>query len=95
MNLNVEYNKLLTIVIEYQSILFEKFEDEFFKYEPRDDKTSDKHLLWMTYEIKFNHKQSLTKKHRWLGYIQGVMVMKGYIDVDGERDGTRDILNGS
>lgn len=56
--------------------------------------THDVHLLWMIREIKENRHQTLTKKHRWLGYIQGIMTSKGYITVTEERSLTRDILNG-
>lgn len=58
------------------------------------EETHDVHLLWMVSEIKENRHQTLTKKHRWLGYIQGVMTSKGYITVTEERELTRDILNG-
>lgn len=58
------------------------------------EETHDIHLLWMLSEIKENRHQTLTKKHRWLGYIQGVMTSKGYITVTEERELTRDILNG-
>lgn len=59
-----------------------------------DTPTEDSHLVWMLKEILFNPLQSTTKKHRWLGYVQGVMVMKGYLTVQEERDNTREILNG-
>lgn len=59
------------------------------------DETNDLHLLWMIKEIKENKLQSLTKKHRWLGYIQGVMISKGYFTVTEERNLTREILNGN
>lgn len=93
----IEMGKLLSVILRYQMILFDKIEDdENFRYAPDEaDQTSDRHLLWMLYQIKFNDDQSLTKKHRWLGFIQGVMVMKGYITVSDERDQTRDIFNGS
>lgn len=93
----IEIAKLLPIVVRYQQILFDKIEDdENFRYVPDDeDQTSDKHLLWMLYQIKFNVDQSLTKKHRWLGFIQGIMTSRGYINVNEERNLTRDILNGS
>ena len=58
------------------------------------DKTSDKHLVWMLNEIKNSTTQSETKKHRWLGYVQGIMVAKGYLSVDSERDLTRNVFNG-
>ncbi|WQN06691.1 hypothetical protein [Escherichia phage vB-Eco-KMB37] len=38
---------------------------------------------------------SETKRHRWLGYIQGVMIMKNLITVDDERNATRPVFNGA
>ena len=57
--------------------------------------TMDSHLVWMLNEIQYNNTQSITKKHRWLGYVQGVMTFKGYITVDDERNKTRHIFNGA
>ena len=59
------------------------------------DETNDIHLLWMLHELTNNTEQSETKKHRWLGYIQGVMTVKSYITVLEEREFTRSILNGA
>ena len=59
------------------------------------DETNDIHLLWMLHELTNNTEQSETKKHRWLGYVQGVMTAKGYITVLEEREFTRSILNGA
>lgn len=59
------------------------------------DETNDIHLLWMLHELTNNTEQSETKKHRWLGYIQGIMTIKGYINVLEERELTRNILNGA
>lgn len=59
------------------------------------DETNPLHLLWMLNEIQHNDEQSLTKKHRWLGYIQGVLIMKGVSTVQEEREFSRTILNGS
>lgn len=52
------------------------------------------HLMWMLCELLENRDQSETKKHRWLGFIQGVMICKGYLTVTEERELTRPILNG-
>lgn len=52
------------------------------------------HLRWMLDEIVSNNTQSITKKHRWLGFIQGVLIAKKLTTVDIERDFTRDLLNG-
>lgn len=56
--------------------------------------TSVTHLRWMLGELDRNCEQSLTKKHRWLGYIQGLLVAYGYTTVDRERDYTREIFRG-
>ena len=58
------------------------------------DETNDIHLLWMLNQLLTNTKQSDTKKHRWLGYIQGIMTVKGYINVLEERELTRNIFKG-
>lgn len=57
--------------------------------------TSLGHLAWMLTELQTNDTQSLTKKHRWLGCVQGIMIAQGMITVNDERDATRNIFNGS
>lgn len=57
-------------------------------------KTSRNHLRWMVQELHDNMEQSLTKKNRWLGFIQGMMIAYGYTTVDREREETRDLFNG-
>ena len=54
---------------------------------------TDSHLAWMLTELS-NPDMSETKKHRWLGYIQGVMATKTHIVVNDERDATRDVFKG-
>lgn len=56
-----------------------------------DDPTSDKHLLWMCIEAKskIGHGWSLDKASRWLGFVQGCLIMKKYTTVRAERDITR------
>lgn len=56
---------------------------------------SAQHLRGMITQMHFDMSQSLTKKHRWLGYIQGVMCVYGLIDVDTERDWTRGLFRGA
>lgn len=51
-------------------------------------KTSHRHLTAMLIEIQ-SGKITGDKAHRWLGYVQGCMVMRGWLDVDQERDRTR------
>lgn len=56
---------------------------------------SASHLRGMITQLRYDTSQSLTKKHRWLGYIQGVMCAYHLIDVDTERDWTRGLFNGA
>lgn len=58
------------------------------------DQLSDNHLFWMLTVIENDNTQSETKKHRWLGYVQGILISKGYTTVYDEREVTRSILNG-
>lgn len=67
---------------------------EIFDVHQFGDKTSRGHLIWMLSEIVNNFEQSVTKKHRWFGYIQGLLIAYGYTTVDRERDYTRDMFRG-
>lgn len=59
------------------------------------DKTSLNHLGWMLDEIISNQSQTETKKHRWLGFVQGILIAYGITNVNSERNRTRPILNGA
>ena len=63
-----------------------------------DTATENDHLAWMLLVIANKEEAELEhsdeKMNRWLGYVQGVMVMKGLLDVDKERNRTRSIFNG-
>lgn len=57
-----------------------------------DRPTGEWHLHWMLNEIRarqFDNDYDGLKYHRWLGYIQGVLITKGYTTVNEERDFTR------
>lgn len=84
------------LTIRYQGILLPKVSDPYTEFQPLEEgkETEDYHLLWMIQEIRHNFEQSDTKKHRWLGFIQGVLISKGYTTVALEREATRYILNG-
>ncbi|MDH2154174.1 hypothetical protein [Stenotrophomonas sp. GD03657] len=56
---------------------------------------SPSHLEWMLETIQFGDDQSLTKKHRWLGFVQAALIARGLTTVDDERDHTRPIFNGA
>jgi hypothetical protein len=62
---------------------------------PADEDCTTKHLLWMAGQVMDNahnhEKWSVTKLHRWIGYIQGVMTMRKLTDVQQERDDYRRI----
>ncbi len=59
------------------------------------DHFNTQHLQWMLGELQTNTEMSVTKKHRWLGFIQGVLVCHGLITVNEERNFTRDIFKGA
>ncbi len=57
-----------------------------------DEDCSTKHLLWMAGQVRDNYNSenwSATKLHRWIGYIQGVMVQRKLTTVQRERDDYR------
>lgn len=54
--------------------------------------TSFDHMLWMLAEIR-----TMTdplKAHRWLGFVQGVIIANGLTTVQAERDFTRSYFKG-
>lgn len=55
---------------------------------------SGQHLMWMLEAVRDSETMPDTKKHRWLGFVQGVLSYQGLINVDEERDITRPIFNG-
>ena len=59
------------------------------------DEKSPEHLIWMLTQIRDNETMSSTKRHRWLGYIQGILVSKEAINVQEEREYTRNMFNGN
>jgi hypothetical protein len=59
------------------------------------EQDKENHLNWMLRKIQYDDSMSTTKKHRWLGYVQGLMVVEGILTVDEEREFTRPIFNGA
>jgi hypothetical protein len=49
--------------------------------------TSLHHLRWMLWMLRGDMESG--KANRWLGFIQGVLTVEGYINVSEERDFTR------
>lgn len=56
--------------------------------------TDYNHIMWMLYQITNDTSMTVTKRNRWLGFIQGVFVKDGRIDIKDERDKTRSIFKG-
>lgn len=52
------------------------------------------HLCWMLDKIIGDSSMSDIKKNRWLGYVQGCLTKDDQLNVDEERDRTRQIFNG-
>lgn len=72
----------------FESILLLNLKHPYKKvYQPSEhgDETNDEHLMWMIQEIRENFEQSNLDKHRWIGFIQGVLLVKGYSTLDLER----------
>lgn len=53
----------------------------------------DSHLRWMLKEIKEGRIVG-SAAHRWLGYVQGMMVARRYTTLENERNLTRDYFKG-
>lgn len=59
------------------------------------DEVGVDHLIWMLETIRDDSTQSITKKHRWLGYVQCALILEHKLTtVETERDFTRTIFNG-
>ena len=54
-----------------------------------DDDCKLPHLIWMCKQVLMGQKWSVTKMHRWVGYVQGVLVTRKYSTVQMERDDYR------
>jgi hypothetical protein len=80
----------------YRDILKEKKFSPVNHTEIQDgDPTSEEHLLWMCeYCIPRVRDDGMgmtvDKYSRWLGYIQGCLIMRGYTTVEKERNKTRE-----
>ena len=63
---------------------------DFFEF-IRQKETRLSYLSWMCRQIIHNPQWDMSKAHRWVGYIQGVLVCRGFSTVDEERRRVRDI----
>jgi len=56
-----------------------------------DPGTSLPHLAWMLSELKSGNVRGY-KAHRWLGFVQGILIANGHATVPEEREFTRPYL---
>lgn len=73
---------------------FAILELDWAKIQPVDEYQKPNHLKKMLIQLDVDSGMSITKKHRWLGYIQGVLAANGLLSVSDEREFTRRIFNG-
>lgn len=77
------------IVNRYDKILISK--GALIKERGGDSYFSDEHLRHMLLQLRFDtERMPREKANRFLGFVQGVMGHKGYIDIDEEREFTRE-----
>jgi hypothetical protein len=58
------------------------------------NKCNYKHLQRLCHEAAVNGRQyPFDKMCRWLGFVQGILAVKGIIDVDAEREYTRPLFH--
>lgn len=81
---------------ETNLILFQRYLKILQRIEPNtreDDPTGIQHLRKMC-EMAIRHPEMYIDKHsRWLGYVQGILVMRGHVRVDEERDFSRPLYH--
>lgn len=62
--------------------------------EEGDSRTSWQNLRWMTTQaLTHVNVWPVDKTSRWIGFIQGVLAVRGYLDVDEERNRTRPLFH--
>lgn len=96
-NYDLELDKLNEVCSRYRRILSTAFVDEALAKLPNGTvHHTTTHLKFMLSEISDRDgNMSLTKRHRWLGYVQGTMILAGLITVQDERNATRNLFDGS
>ncbi|UQT02973.1 hypothetical protein TOTORO_01100 [Serratia phage vB_SmaS-Totoro] len=81
--------------VDFFPSLVKRYKDMAMALNLEDPTMTGSHLVWMLEELSTNEDQSDTKKHRWLGYIQGILIAHGVTTVAAEREFTRKIFNGA
>lgn len=92
-----QYHVARCMAIQYAGLLRESlWEHKSTDTEPAESNTSVYHLIWMCKQI-IEHtgyvpkEWSITKLHRWIGYIQGVMIARGWTTVEQQRSDYKEL----
>ena len=78
------------MIVQIPSEILDRYDARLVEYPPRcepDPGTSFNHIRWMIGQLR--HGLEAGKARQWLGFIQGVMVTGGFINVPEEREFTR------
>lgn len=70
-----------------------QFETLYGRIEGEQKEVSAENLSWMARHILANRELPSDKISRWLGFIQGVLAVRGRLSVAAERDATRGIFH--
>lgn len=80
------------IAVAYAQHLLDKLEKAATDDYTIETTISVVHLKWMCQQIiERVNEMSATKLHRWIGYIQGVMVVRGFTTVLQERTDYKEV----
>lgn len=83
----------IELFARYRTLII-KAEDEGLDPFAKDPRLSLANLRWMATQcIAHISVWPEDKISRWLGFIQGCLATRGYIDVDAERDATRPMFH--
>lgn len=79
----------------YQRLCVSLVGDDIQPVRPMEgDETNPVHIIWMINQIRDDKLTNHNQAHRWLGFIQGVLITKGLTTVTEERELTRPMFKG-
>lgn len=82
------------MAVRYAEHILQRIDLRVAVDDAKDPDINVKHLIWVCHQIIKHagyvpNEWSVTKLHRWIGYIQGVMTARGITTVQQERDDYR------
>lgn len=87
---NKEFDVLHTLFSRYHTMIHDNWDHLFSEF----DKCSSDDLYKLCQEVlEHGDLYPADKLHRWLGFVQGILCVKGVTSVDTERDFTRPLLH--